>query len=227
MKILDFEFDLPGEFRVEKTSFSDESSRIDIVGKNAGRLSAAFVEQAVAAGFSESRQEADSVDLERGEQTLLLWHDSERLTIHMRDPTILPRARVDGSAVLLGDLRFDVGATSIAPLRERRHYGWGSPQACLQGYPKDKQTRTGAWRLSGVSAPKVVERVLDSAVASKGLTRGGVFGPPKGGMEVWRGEAYSKVELVKVDATVEPGLVLLEIDLVENRGRIGREPSKP
>jgi len=51
-----------------------------------------------------------------------------------------------------------------------------------------------------------------------GLKRGAVFGPAKGGQEVWSGEAYSKVELVKVHATVEPRTVLLEIDLVTHAG---------
>ena len=64
----------------------------------------------------------------------------------------------------------------------------------------------------------IVERVIDQAVASKGLVRGAVFEPPKGGRQSWSGEAYSKYELVKARATVESGHVLLEIDLVDKRG---------
>jgi hypothetical protein len=52
-----------------------------------------------------------------------------------------------------------------------------------------------------------------------------MFGPAKGGREVWSGEAYSRFELVKAHATVESGHVLLEIDLVDNRERIEGEPS--
>ncbi|WP_437609175.1 hypothetical protein WMF20_49570 [Sorangium sp. So ce834] len=212
MQILGFEFELPAEFRVEKISSAGAGSCIDIMGKNAGSLAAALAEQAVAVGFSESKQEAGRIKLERGEQRLLLVHDAEGLTIQTYDPTTLPRARFDGSAVLLDDLRFECGATSIAPLRET--------------YLHDKHLRSGAWRLSGVSAPEVVARVLDTAVTSRSLKRGAVFGPPRGGEEVWSGEAYSKVELVKVHATVESGVVLLEIDLIDNRGHIGRKPSE-
>jgi hypothetical protein len=211
MEILGFEVELPGGLRVEQTSSGEGGTCIDIVGKNAESFSAAIVDQAVAAGFSESNREADRVELDRGEQRLLLVRDSEGLTIQTYDPTELDTARFDGSAVLLGDLRLDCGTTSIVPLRER--------------YLQDKQLRLGAWKLSGVSARNVVKRVLDGAVASKGLTLGGIFEPPRGGREVWSGEAYSRVELVKVRATVEPGHVLLEVDLVVNRtsSRTGSE----
>ncbi|MFO0755491.1 MAG: hypothetical protein U0359_03315 [Byssovorax sp.] len=205
MQIFDFEFELPPEFRVERTIGVGECRTLDVVGRNAERLAAALAAQAVMAGFRELKREADRVKLERGEQWLFLVHDAEGLTIQMCDPTILPLARFDGSAALLGELRFECGATSITPLRER-------------DLP-DNHMRCGAWRLSGVSAPEVVERVLDTVVQGRGLKRGAVFGPARGGRPVWSGEAYSDVVLVKVHATVEPNVVLLEIDLVDNSSR--------
>lgn len=206
MQILGFEFELPAGCRVEGPSSSGERSHVDIIGPNARTLAAALVDRAVAAGFSQLEQEADRITLERGEQKLVLVHDSGNLIVHTYDPTILPRARFNGSAVLLGDLRFECGATSIAPLRER--------------HLPDQHMRSGAWTLMGISASQLVERVLDTAVATKGLKRGAVFGPAKRGREVWSGEAYSKRELVKVHATVESGVVLLEIDLIDNSGHI-------
>lgn len=203
MQILGFEFELPTEYRAEGASSCGESSHVDIVGPTAWNLAPAFVDQAVAAGFSQTKQEADRITLERGEQWLVLVHDSGKLIIHAYDPTMLPHARFDGSAVLLGDLRFECGASSIVPLRER--------------HLRNQHMRKGAWTLSGVSASQLVDRVLDTAVTSKGLKRGTVFGPPKGGRQVWSGEANSEVELVKVHATAQPGSVLLEIDVIDNR----------
>jgi hypothetical protein len=118
MEILGFQFELPRGLRVERT-VAGESIRIEIVGKNAGSLSAAIVERAVAAGFSESEREGNRIALARDEQWLILVHVHEGLIIHTYDPTTLPRARFDGSAVLLDDLKFECGACSIEPLRER------------------------------------------------------------------------------------------------------------
>ncbi len=112
-------------------------------------------------------------------------------------------ARYEGSSVLVGDLKVDCGTESITPLEEK--------------YLEDKFFRSATWELSGVPAEEVVTRVIDEAVASKGLKRGALFGPAKGGRETWVGEAYSSVELVKARATNESGKVLLEIDIVDKR----------
>jgi hypothetical protein len=203
MQILGFEFEVPPEYRVEGPSSSGERSHVVLVGPNARTLAGALVDRAVAAGFRRPKPEADPVVLERGEQTLVLVHDSGNLIVHMHDPTMLPRARFDGSAVLLGELQFECGTTSIVPLRER--------------HVPSQHMRSGAWTLAGVSASQLVERVIDTVVTTKGLKRGSVFGPAKGGREVWSGEAYSTLELLKVRAAVDAGSVLLEIDLIDRR----------
>lgn len=212
MEILGLEIELPDGLRVERASSERDRSCIDVIGTNAESLLRAIITRAVAAGFSESKRSAERVELSRGEQRLLVVRDSEGLTIQTYDPTVLRTARIDGSFVLLGDVRVDCGATTIEPLRER--------------HLDDKNLWTGAWRLFGVSAADAVQRVLDGVVASKGLTRGSVFEPPRGGRQVWSGEAYSRVELVKVRAIAEAGHVLLELDLVDNRGRRERTPSE-
>jgi hypothetical protein len=204
MQIFDFKVQLSGEYEVNGPSDGGESRHIAVVGSNAWSLATALLSQALAAGFNQLKRDGDRITLERGEQRLILVNDSGNLVIHMRDPTVLPHARFDGSAVLLGDLRVECGATSIVPLRER---------SLANG-----NLRRGAWTLSGVAASELVSRVLDAVVTGRGLKRGAVFGPAKGGMERWSGEAYSKVEFVKVSATVQPGGVLLEIDIVDKRG---------
>ena len=202
MELFDFEFSLPHGFNVKKTTFDVESARIDIVGDDAEHLVTSVVKAAVAAGFSIVDQEPNRVVLERGEQRIVLGFDSTGLTIDTRDPTKLPLARHDGSAVLVGDLRVECGSASIVPLRER--------------LMQDQWWRA-AWKLSGISAPEVVRRVIDQAVASKGLVRGAMFDPPKGGRPRWKGEAYSRAERVDAAATAESDHVLLEIDLIDNR----------
>src|SRR5262245_12058825 len=99
MEILDFDIDLPEGLRVERASSEGDRSCIDIIGKNAESLSRTIVKRAVAAGFSEAKRSADRVELDRGEQRLLVVYDSEGLTIQTYDPTVLRTARVDGPFV--------------------------------------------------------------------------------------------------------------------------------
>lgn len=204
MQILGFDFEVPPEYRVEGPSSRGERSHVVLVGPNARTLAVALVDRALAAGFRQPKPESDRVVLERGEQTIILVHDSGNLIIHTHDPTMLPHARFDGSAVLLGELRLECGTSSIVPLRER--------------HLPSQHMRSGSWKLAGVSASQLVERVLDTAVTTKGLKRGTIFGPAKGGREVWSGEAYSTLELIKVRAAVDAGSVVLEIDLIDRRG---------
>ena len=210
VEILGFEFELARGFRAEQTSSAEDRTCIDIAGKDPEVLSAIIVEQALAAGFIASKREATRVELERGQQRLIVVHDSRGLTIQTYDPTGIDVARFDGSAVLLGDLRMDCGTSKISPLHEK--------------HLPDKHLWSGAWELSGVPASQVVKRVLDSVVVSRGLALGSVFEPPAGGRRVWSGEAYSGVELVKVRATAESGQVLLEVDFVDKRSSLEREP---
>lgn len=203
MKIFDLEFEVPPDFRVEGQSSAGERSHVDIIGPNAWDLAATLAAQAMAAGFERIKQESTRITLERGEQALVLVQDSGNLVVHVRDPTVLPRARFEGSAVLLNDLRIELGATAVEPLRER--------------YLPEQRMRSAAWKLTGVTAPQLIDRVLDTAVVEKGLKRGAVFGPAKGGMAVWGGEAYSSLEFLKVHAVSESDHVLLEMDLVDKR----------
>jgi hypothetical protein len=211
MELFDFDFTLPDGVAVENTTSDAEGVCIDIVGNKAEDLAASIVKQAKAVGFVAAEQVVGRVELHRGEQRLLLLFQSSALTIQTYDPTELPMAGYDGAAVLLADFRVDCAPASIVPLRER-HTG-------------DTQWRRAAWKLCGISAQELVRRVIDEAVASKGLKRGAMFGPAKGGREVWSGEAYSRFELVKAHATVESGHVLLEIDLIDHRERIEGSPS--
>lgn len=175
---------------------------MDLVGKGAQAAMASIVKKAEGSGFMVSTGGADRVELKRGEQRLILVSDSSGLTIQTYDPTLLPPARHDGAAVLLADLRVDLGPATIAPLREQRM----------------GELRRAAWRVSGISAPDVVRRVIDEVVSGMRLARGASFAPAKGGIEVWTAEASSKTMLVKARGTVESGHVLLEIDLVDKRG---------
>lgn len=202
MQLFDFEIVLPDVLRLEKRSSSGEGVCVDLVGDGVQTAVASIVDKAAGVGFLVSNRGADRVELERGEQRLILAYDSSGLTIQTYDPTLLPPARHDGAAVLLADLRVDLGSASVAPLRERRM----------------GELRRAAWKLSGVSAPDVVHRVIDEVVSGMGLTRGASFGPAKGGSEIWTAEASSKTVLVNARATVESGHVLLEIDLVDKRG---------
>lgn len=201
MQLFDFEIELSAELRLEKKSAGGEGVCIDLVGDGAQAAVASIVDKAERVGFSVSNRGAERVELQRGEQKLILASDPSGLTIQSYDPTLLPTARHDGGAVLLADLRVDLGPVGITPLRER-----------LLG-----ELRRAAWKLSGASAQDVVRRVIDAAVDGKGLTRGASFGPAKGGSELWTAEASSKTELVKARASVETDHVLLEVDLVDNR----------
>ncbi|MBN2191555.1 MAG: hypothetical protein JW751_01965 [Polyangiaceae bacterium] len=206
MRLLELDFTLPERFTATITGSDLEGTCIDIVGDQADSLAGSIVKTAEDAGFVIAEHAPGRTELARGEQRLLLLFDSSALTLQTHDPTGLPMARTDGAAVLIGDFRVDCGSAAIVPLRER-HTG-------------DPRWLRAAWKLSGISAPEVVGRVIDQAVASKGLVRGAIFDPPKGGGKYWSGEAYSDVELVKVRATVESGHVLLEVDLVDKRRRV-------
>jgi hypothetical protein len=200
MQLFGFDVVLPDGLRVEKRSSAEAGVCIDVVGEDVQTLLASIVDRAAGVGFSVSNNAADRVELERGEQRLILVFDSEGLTIQTYDPSVLPVARHAGSVVLLADLRVDMGSASITPLRER-----------VVG-----ELRRAAWKIKGATAPDAVRRVMDEVVSRRGLTRGATFGPAKGGREVWTGEASSRAELVKVRATVESDHVHLEIDLVDN-----------
>lgn len=206
MRLFDFDFTVPDEFTATVTGSDPEGTCIDIVGDQANALAVSAVRAAEAAGFAITEHAPGRTELARGEQRLLLLFESSALTLQTYDPTGLPMARAEGSSILLGDLRVDCGSAAIVSLRERRT---GNPRWLR-----------AAWKLSGVSAPEIVDRVIDQAVASKGLVRGAIFAPPKGGTESWSGEAYSDVELVKVRATAESGHVLLDVDFVDNRERV-------
>jgi hypothetical protein len=199
MQLLDFELVLPEGLRLDKTSSDGAGTCMDLVGEGTLTAVASIVDAAIRVGFSVAHRETDRVELGRGEQRLILVSDSSGLTIQTFDPTLLPQARHDGAAVALADLRVDLGPVHITPLRERRM----------------GELRRAAWKLSGASAPDVVRRVIDEAVAGKGLTRGPAFGPANQGRKVWTAEASSEAALVKARATVESDHVLLEVDLVE------------
>lgn len=210
MKILDFELELPHGFQAERMSSKEDGTCIDIAGEKAEGLSATVVERALAVGFVPSKREPTRVELERGQQRIVVAHDSRGLTIQTYDPTGLDVARVDGSAVLLSDLRLECGTRQISPLHEKHLH--------------DEGLWSGAWELSGVSAPELLRRVLDSAIASRELRLGSVFEPPAGGRRVWSGEAYSAIELVKVRVTDKSGQILLEVDFVDNRSPLQQHP---
>jgi hypothetical protein len=201
-QLLDFEVVLPDHLRLETRSTTGVGVCIELVGDGAQTAVASVVKKAEEVGFVLANPGPGRVELARGEQRLVLLSDSSGLTIQTYDPTLLPVARHDGAAVLLADLRVNLGAAAIAPLRERR----------------TGELRRAAWKLSGVSAPDVVRCVIDEGVRRMGLARGATFRPAKGGTEVWTAEASSKTALVKARATVESDHVLLEIDLVDKRG---------
>ena len=97
----------------------------------------------------------------------------------------------------------DCGSASIEPLRER--------------HLPDRYLRSSAWKVAGVPASDLVTRFIDQIVTSRGLTRGPIFGPAKGGRETWVGEAFSELEFVKARATVDLERVLFEVDFVDKR----------
>lgn len=203
MEVLGLDVELPDGLQVEQVASGPEGVCIDIAGECAECLVSAIADQAVAAGFVEALREGGRIELERGEQRLILVVDSTGLTIQTYDPSGLPYAEFDGATAVLSDLRVDTGATSLEPRREQ----------CLQG----GRLRRASWRLCGVSAPAVVARVIDAAVQSRRLRRGAEFGPARGGRRIWTGEASSQLELVKARATEELEHVILEIELVDLR----------
>jgi hypothetical protein len=201
MQLLGFEVLLPDGLRLEKESRSVGGVCIDLIGEGGQALIASIVEKGLGVGFSVSSQRAERVELERDEQYVILVFHPSGLTIQTYDPTVFPAARQEETAVVLADLRVDMGSASITPLRERR----------------SGDLSMAAWKLRGVTAQDAVRRVLEEAVNGKGLRRGPTYAPPEGGRETWRGEASSKLELVKVRATVEFDHVLLEIEHVDKR----------
>jgi hypothetical protein len=168
MELLDFEFEIPETMTVARTSTGTGGVCLDIGGDHAEQLLSSIFTRAIAAGFVENRREHRRVELDRGEQRLILVFDSTGLTVQVYDPTGYPVARHDGSTIFLGDLRVDCGSAAIEPLREK--------------YVKDRYLRSGAWKIAGVSADDLVTRFIDQVVANKGLTRGPIFGPAKAGI---------------------------------------------
>jgi hypothetical protein len=205
VRILDFDFPIPDEFSVTIASKNPSGMCVDIIGDHADALVEPIVKTAEYIGFVTIEYESGRIELSRSEQRVLLLFERDALTLQTYDPTGFPMARTDGSAVLLGDFRVDLGPARIDPLREK--------------YTGDPQWLRAEWRIRDLSAPEIVGRVINQAVATKGLKRGAVFGPARGGMEVWSGEAYSDLELVKAHATTELSYVLLEVELVNKRER--------
>ena len=203
MDVLGFDFDLPDGMSVRRTASTAGSWCIEITGQGLEPLSALIADKARAAGFVERRRGAERTELERGEQRIVVVLYETGLLVQIYDPSVFPAAQYEGSVVVLGDLRVDTEATSVVPLRER--------------LSNDGRMRSGTWRLATVSAADTVDRVIAQAVETRGLVRGAAFGPPKGGRQVWSGEAHSELELIKARATSEPNWVLLEIDFVDNR----------
>ena len=205
MQLFEFEFELPSGFVATTTAADPDGTCIDMVGQQVDALADSIVNVAEAAGFVVVEQTPGRRELERGEQRILLIFASSTLTLQTQDPAALPVARCEGTAVILGDFRVDFGSAAIVPLRER--------------YTGDSDWRRGAWRLRGITASEVVEHVVEQAVTEKGLARGPIFAPPKGGIQAWTGEAHSREQLVKARATVEVDHVLLELDVVDKRER--------
>jgi len=203
MDVLGLDFDLPNGMSVKRTASTAGSWCLEITGQGVEPLNATIADKGRAAGFVERRLSVERTELERGEQRIVLVLHETGLLVQVYDPTVFPAAQCEGSAVILGDLRIDTEAMSVVPLRER--------------HSDDGRMRSGAWRLAAVSAADTVDRVIARAVKTKGLVRGAAFGPPRGGKQVWSGEAHSKFELIKARATAEPDWVLLEIDFVDNR----------
>jgi hypothetical protein len=204
MNILGLEVNIPEQFSVQRTDASDGRVCIDAEGSGADALAASLERLALDAGFRRAKSEPGRVELERGEQLLILVHDDQGLTVQVTDPSLMEQAKHEGSVIVLGDFKADLGTASIEPLREK--------------YNEDKHLRSASWKVGGSAPATLVATVIAQAVESRRLTRGPSFEPPSGGIQSWTGEAYSDAELIKVRATLESGTVTLEVDFVE-RGR--------
>lgn len=200
MEILGLEVTVPLGHRAQASVVRSGRTCIDIEGEDISALAESIEQLAIENGFRLEQREPNRVALVREEKRLVLAHDGRSLTIQATDLAQLPQAEREGSCVVLGDLRVDLGTQSIEPLREQRDPG--------------RRTRSASWIVTAVEPDELVERVVDQAVAVRRLTRGAVFKPPENGIPCWTGEAYSKDELVKVRATLDAGRVLLEIVFV-------------
>lgn len=120
--------------------------------------------------------------------------------MNVDDPDALPLAQVFKDGIGLGGIVLPIPeGARVEPGREK--------------YDPGSTSWTAEWRVYDCAAAELASRMHD-ALVRMGLRPGGVWQPPKGGIQRWKVEAYSVQRLVQAGITEAEGHLDLILDVI-------------
>jgi hypothetical protein len=211
LRIIDMDVHVPDGVRLATDSPQECRIVHTLDGTSVYNMRVALEGEAVTRGYELRRTDRASY-LQRGERRVEIYQISPtRLGIRVDDAEALPFSRVSARGISLAGLALPLPeGARVKPGRERHDPG--------------SESWSAEWYVYDVNAAEVASLVHDTLIQG-GLKSGGVWPPPKGGIQRWKVEAYSPQQLVQMGITDEGDHLNLHLVVIKGEDAPGRTPS--